>query len=767
MDQVASSKSLPANRLNAWLVPGLSIAVFAALWIVAGGVCVWAAGALVAAIGPALCAAALLLLPGLALLRLLWPGPLAPIERWPLAIALSCASVPLLVLGGSLVGLRWNPLTAWLLIVLALGVAVWPGRSADWRRTAGRLQTYRPGTAQLLLMLITALALALRLYLVRDLPAGMFGDSYHHTLITQLLIDHGGLFQSWEPYAPLKTMTYHFGFHSVAAFLSLLTGLPAMTTTLVVGQIEGALAAPLLFLLTLRLLRDERAALFAALLAAFVSIMPAYYVNWGRYTQLGGQTVLVAALVAWMALLDGRWTMDDGRQYEERSSVVRRLSSTVHSLNNLATIQLLILTALATAGLALTHYRVAVFAVCFVLVYAAYCMGGRPGARSQEPGARSQEPGARSQEPGARSQEPGARSQEPGAGPVPLRGAAARVTVAPLPSIGATWPVRGFAAARVRLGHIVVRSILAGLLAGLLVLPWLLRLREGALLKIGGYYLANSVAVDTPLTNAFDLYVQPFMAGLAVIGLILLLVQREWRVLLLPAWAVALWLAANPAQIGLPGTGIVSGVAVLVGSYLIVVPLAAAGLAAGTRLVCSLVRRSALLAAAQLAIGVLLAVWGLRWQQHMLTPQTQLLYQADLRAFDWIKRETPADAHFFVNSFSAFGGGVYVGSDGGWWLPYLTGRSSNVPPATYGTEAGERPDYQMWVQNDNAAILAHPLNSAEAAQALKAAGYGYLYDGPGNSAPASNEYIRPAELARSPFYQIVYNAGGVTIWNIR
>ena len=751
MDQVASSKSLPANRLNAWLVPGVSIAVFAALWIVAGGICVWAAGALMAAIGPALCAAALLLLPGLALLRLLWPGPLAPIERWPLAIALSCASVPLLVLGGSLVGLRWNALTAWLLVALALVAALWPGRSADWQSTASRLQTYRPGTAQLFLILITALALALRLYLVRDLPAGMFGDSYHHTLITQLLIDHGGLFQSWEPYAPLKTMTYHFGFHSVAVFLSLLTGLPAMTTTLVVGQIEGALAAPLLFLLTLRLLRDERAALFAALLAAFVSIMPAYYVNWGRYTQLGGQTVLVAALVAWMALLDGegedeRQKTEDRRTALELSSFVFRLSSFVLPRLKGDTLRILALTALATAGLALTHYRVAVFAACFVLVYAAYCVLRQPGARSQEPGA---------------------RSQEPGAGPVPLRGAAARVVVAPLPSIGATWPVRGFAAAQVRIGHVVVRSILASVLAGLLVLPWLLRLREGALLKIGGYYLANSVAVDAPLTTTFDLYVQPFMAGLAVIGLILLLVQREWRVLLLPVWAVALWLAANPAQIGLPGTGIVSGVAVLVGSYLIVVPLAAAGLASGTRLACSLVRRSALLAVAQLAIGLLLAAWGLRWQQHMLTPQTQLLYQADLRAFDWIKRETPADAHFFVNSFPAFGGGVYVGSDGGWWLPYLTGRTSNVPPATYGTEAGERPDYQAWVQNDNAAILAHPLNSAEAAQSLKAAGYSYLYDGPGNSAPAGNEPIRSAELAKSPFYQIVYNAGGVTIWNIR
>lgn len=37
---------------------------------------------------------------------------------------------------------------------------------------------------------------------------------YQHTLMAQLLVDYQGLFQPWQPYAALKTFTYHFGFHA-------------------------------------------------------------------------------------------------------------------------------------------------------------------------------------------------------------------------------------------------------------------------------------------------------------------------------------------------------------------------------------------------------------------------------------------------------------------------------------------------------------------------------------------------------------------------
>src|SRR5438876_1216387 len=83
---------------------------------------------------------------------------------------------------------------------------------------------------------LVATALLVRLYLVRGLPVGLWGDSYHHTMIAQLLVDHRGLFSSWQPYAPLTTLTYHYGFHSNVAFFYWLTGIPVTTSVLYVGQ---------------------------------------------------------------------------------------------------------------------------------------------------------------------------------------------------------------------------------------------------------------------------------------------------------------------------------------------------------------------------------------------------------------------------------------------------------------------------------------------------------------------------------------------------
>ena len=57
--------------------------------------------------------------------------------------------------------------------------------------------------------------------------------------------------------------------------------------------------------------------------------------------------------------------------------------------------------------------------------------------------------------------------------------------------------------------------------------------------------------------------------------------------------------------------------------------------------------------------------------------QFSLLTRPDLRAFDWIRENTPDDAGFLVNSFFAFNNSLNVGSDGGWWLPLLTKRDSS------------------------------------------------------------------------------------------
>jgi hypothetical protein len=102
-------------------------------------------------------------------------------------------------------------------------------------------------------------------------------------------------------------------------------------------MLNGA-AVLMAYLFVLRLSQRRVAAIAAAILTGVVSYMPAYYVSWGRYTQLTGLLLLPAALVV---TLD--WLEVGRRDW-----------------------RLLLAAGALWGGLAVTHARVIVFGVCFV-----------------------------------------------------------------------------------------------------------------------------------------------------------------------------------------------------------------------------------------------------------------------------------------------------------------------------------------------------------------------------------------------------------------
>ncbi len=300
-------------------------------------------------VGWVLLSMALYVAPGLALLQSLWPtNSLTWPERLALAGGISVALPPLLLQTVSLVGLPWNSWLTWLYVIIAVGGLLLP-----YRRHASRWRALRiavPSSHVLMLGGLLSLGLMTRLYLIRDLPVGMWGDSYHHTMITQLLVENSGLFTSWEPYAPLVTFTYHYGFHANAAFLHWLTGIEVTRAVLYTGQLLNVLALPLAYVLTTRLTNSSQAGLWAVVLTGFANTVPAFFVNWGRYTQLTGQIVLPAVVICWMALLEHE-----------------RLSR-----------GLVALTVIVTASLMLTHYIVTFFAVLFLATYMLALLARRP-----------------------------------------------------------------------------------------------------------------------------------------------------------------------------------------------------------------------------------------------------------------------------------------------------------------------------------------------------------------------------------------------------
>jgi hypothetical protein len=317
-------------------------------------------------------AALLYLVPGYALVAWLWrphpspggyaatPSPLLTTgqergggrgwgEVWPaqmaLAVGLSLVLYPLLLLWTDLVGLHLGPLYAWGPVLLGLAALAW--RYRRWRPRQGweALRAWARSDAlwpDLALVVILALVFGVRLLVVRTLDAPMWGDSYQHAVIAQLLVDNGGLFDSWEPYTPYRGLTVHFGFPAASALLSWMTGLEIPRATLLTGQLVNGLAVLTLYPLAVRLARGNRwAGVGAVLVAGMLSPMPAYYVNWGRFAQLAGQAVLPVAL----------WLLWEGVDRERVAWGP------------------LLLAGLALGGMILHYYRMPFYYATFVLAW--------------------------------------------------------------------------------------------------------------------------------------------------------------------------------------------------------------------------------------------------------------------------------------------------------------------------------------------------------------------------------------------------------------
>jgi hypothetical protein len=319
-------------------------------------------------------------LPGWALLAAAWPGfgEHNWIERIALSSGVGLAIFPVMVLWTNLVGLHLGPLYAWIPPLAALGFLAWQGlfrqstpaqAAGGWKR---RLQLQRwPVLASkehdrapfsmdvfwpdLSFIVLAGLIFAVRFWAVRSLPGGLWGDSYQHTLIVQLMLEHGGLFERWAPYADLTTFTYHFGFHTWAAVFQWLSGLPVASAVLHIGQILNGMSVIMLYPLALFLVRQRWAGVFAILVAGLLMPVPMDYTNWGRYTQLAGQVVLPAAVLLLFALPGAAPSRPEAGP-AQRPAPGWRLG-------------LLLVTGLVWSALAFTHYRVLILAVLMVPGY--------------------------------------------------------------------------------------------------------------------------------------------------------------------------------------------------------------------------------------------------------------------------------------------------------------------------------------------------------------------------------------------------------------
>jgi hypothetical protein len=240
----------------------------------------------------------ILTVPGWALLSLIpiwrdWNR----LQRWCLAIGLSVAIFPVAFYGLRLV-LPGFTLGPWKMSAFLVGC----GAIMVWRLRGTWREQFIFDRWDWVAIGILGMTLFTRVWIVQDLPFAAWSDGMHHTVLTQLTAVNGQLPYTMEPYFPIPLGQYHLGLYALSSTVEWLANVPANTALLYTIQILNGLCVIGVFVVLDRV-GGRLGAIAGAAVVGLVSFQPAFYVNWGRFTQVAAQTILLVAwLVTWHAL---------------------------------------------------------------------------------------------------------------------------------------------------------------------------------------------------------------------------------------------------------------------------------------------------------------------------------------------------------------------------------------------------------------------------------------------------------------------------------
>lgn len=647
----------------------------------------------------------LLLLPGLALLVWL-PNSFSPQQRLLAAPGISLLVLPVFYLLMRAVGIRVSGLILWLILMLC-GAAI----VARLWRVRGTLRLGRVAVSNIafwgLLLAVFLLTVATRLSSLRDLYAGMNLDAYHHTLISEMFVKSGGIPQNYEPYAPLASFTYHFGFHALTASIAWLSGMDGTDQILLLmpqaGQIACALPVLTLTLFTWKTTGNRWAGLFAGALAGLVSIFPAFYVNWSRYTQGLGLALLP---VAWLLLLEALTTP---RRAASSSIIPRTHTDWETALRHSGPFMLAVV---GGAGLALTHYRITMIYAGLAALYIAVRIVQAMRARS-------------------------------------------------LSDVGTP----------------LLRAGLVTALTLATLLPWFINLRQNFTTRFVGkdsperaiYYSLETTLGGTDLLLHASM---PILVALAALGLIWIIRQRYWLLLLPAAIWLVLGLWSNPyfLPFRLPYAGYLDITTLVTSVWLPLALLAGAAVSGVAQWIMSLgdsydsLRREVWRIVTPLLIGAIVLVGGAASSLTLASNLDNKPYIArgDAEVLVWMRHNLPSDAYVLANPFAFTWDpppqSVH-GSDAGLWVPLVAGVRSSVPPIP---AYNERPSIEGYIDGLRALVATEPFAGREADwDALKAAGITHIYVGSRGGA------LDVPTLLSSDHSRLLFHSDGAWVFELR
>ncbi len=596
-------------------------------------------------------------------------------DRLAIAVGLSMAFIPLLMAWTSAIKLPWGRLGLLFAAGMMLALMIW--QLIRHKGNKPKLNWY-----VVILFVIFATALIVRLIMVRDLAAPAWVDSVHHSLLTRIIMEQGGYPDNYAPYIDIDNAGYHPGFHSLLASFQWLTNLNALDAMKLFGQVLNALSVIAVYLFTKSLTQDRLAGLLAAMITAYFTPMPAYYASWGRYTQLAGLLILPVSF-----------------------SLVKM--SSAFYVNKKFVWKPLLLAAVASAGLFLTHYRVVVFLGCLLL--ADYI---------------------------SRSVEEIIQNYKTNKGDTWLR-----------------------EVSRISLREIMGIALIT-LVSTILLLPWLPSalstfIIPKAVIWQGGEQALFSGFSWAFLTTAWGKYTL-YLAGLGLIWSIFRKPSFAFTIIL---WTIFLFFLANQDALGI-FPSFINNTSVEIGLFMPISALGGHIISQIVQLGWKVIPKQfkPIYIACLVVSGVLVSWIAVRQLLPILNPVTFLFRQADQPALTWISENIPQDETVLINPFN-WGYGIYAGNDGGFWITPIAGIRSMPPPVFYGMD--NNVDRIQGISRFSQQIIDQSQDANSLHDLLKAHNIGYVYIG------ARGGVLSPRRLQNNPLYQTLYHQDGTWVFQVK
>ncbi len=314
------------------------------------------------------------------------------------------------------------------------------------------------------------------------------------------------------------------------------------------------------------------------------------------------------------------------------------------------------------------------------------------------------------------------------------------------------------------LATILRRAAIVTLAVLLLTLPWVVYVAQRVLPSVDAVYGGWA---EQPSDNAFPWrYFRAdttrVLLALAAGGAVWGLLRRRREVLWLLVWVGIAVLVSLPQIVGLTPTWLMSSSALAISFWVPVSLLAGYLVSDGASWAWALLRRKWDAARWQMAAPLVAAAltvvsgWGAWRMVDIVNPTTILADERDMAAMAWIRERTEPDAVFLVNG-RFWQPGLYVGSDAGWWIPYLADRQATQPPILYyhGSPAyregiAELAEQQTRLRDDPQAMAAW----------IRSLGVTHVYIGSRGGA------LEPRLLDTLDCLETVYSQGPVRIYQV-